>query len=85
MNPKCPLCKNKTTSSVFGKHWWVCQKCNLDIPKTIKTADGEKKYYKTEVDSTSGKWNDNYYIKDGFWVIHQAIGNEGRHIHHIYK
>jgi len=46
---------------------------------TIQTADGEKKYFKTEFEDDNGKWKDNYSIKDGFWVIH-----DGKR-HHIYK
>ena len=46
---------------------------------TIKTAAGEGKYIGTEVEDEKGKWNDNYAINDGFWVIHQ--GDK----HHVYE
>jgi hypothetical protein len=45
---------------------------------SIQTADGEKKYYKTEIEDGWGRWNDNYWIRDGFWVTHH-----GKY-HHVY-
>lgn len=47
--------------------------------ETIKTADGEKKYYGTEIEE-NGVWDDNYSIADGYWVIHH-----GNKYHDIYR
>lgn len=48
---------------------------------TIQTADGEKKYYKTEVEDENGRWGvgRDYSIKSGYWAIH-----EGKY-HHVYN
>jgi len=51
-----------------------------DKPKpTISTAEGTAYYVRTEVEDENGKWSDNYYIRDGYRVIHD--GNK----HYIYK
>ena len=44
----------------------------------INVLGGTAKYVRTEVEDANGNWNDNYYTRDGYWVIHE--GNE----HHIY-
>ena len=49
------------------------------VKPVIETVDGLKHYYKTEVEDSDGNWNDNYSVRDGFWVIH-----EGKY-HHVYK
>lgn len=46
--------------------------------ESIGTADGEMFYYATEIEDKNGNWNQDYTIKDGFWLIH-----EGKY-HHIY-
>jgi len=51
----------------------------IEHKPTIKTANGTAYYVRTEVEGANGKWNDNYFIKDGYWVLH-----EGKY-HHIYK
>jgi hypothetical protein len=50
-----------------------------NIKKEIVTAMGPAHYFGTEIEDKNGRWNDNYYIRDGFWVIH-----EGNH-HHVYR
>jgi hypothetical protein len=44
----------------------------------IDTVGGRAKYIYTEVEDKSGKWNDDYWTRDGYWVIH-----DGKQ-HHIY-
>lgn len=50
-----------------------------NVPKTIGTAAGDAYFVKTEVEDKYGRWNDDYKINDGYWVVHE--GNK----HHIYK
>jgi hypothetical protein len=45
----------------------------------IQVAGGNAYFVKTEVEDAKGKWNDNYYVKDGYYVIHQGKR------HHVYK
>ena len=47
--------------------------------KSIRTVEGEAFYVKTEYEDRSGNWNDNYSVKDGYYVVHEDIA------HHIYK
>lgn len=47
--------------------------------KTINTGAGIAEFVKTEKEDKYGRWNDNYWIRDGYWVIH-----EGKK-HHVYK
>ena len=49
------------------------------VKTSIQVMSGTAKYVKTEVENKFGKWNDNYYVKDGYYVIHH--GNQ----HHLYK
>lgn len=49
------------------------------VVKVIRTADGQKEYFGTEIEDESGDWDDSYAISDGFWVIHN-----GRY-HDIYR
>ena len=49
------------------------------VKPKISTASGEAYYIGTEIEDKNGNWNDNYYIKDGYWVIHQGDR------HHVYK
>ena len=49
------------------------------MEKTIETINGEAEFVKTETEDKNGKWNDNYYTKDGYWVIHRGIK------HDVYK
>jgi len=51
----------------------------VTIPHAINVAGGVADYIKTETEDARGRWNDNYYVKDGFYVIHK--GSE----HYIYK
>ena len=46
---------------------------------TINVAGGEAKFVKTEVEDSQGNWNDNYNVRDGYYVIHQGAK------HHVYK
>ena len=52
---------------------------NPTVQKTINTVAGTAHYIGTEIEDDHGRWNDNYYTRDGYWVIH-----EGKH-HHVYK
>jgi len=47
--------------------------------QTINTFRGVAKYIRTEFEDLNGKWNDNYYISDGYFVIHDGL------LHHVYK
>jgi len=49
------------------------------VKKFIRTAQGKAKFVKTEKEDKYGRWNDNYAVRDGFFVIHN--GNK----HHVYK
>ena len=50
-----------------------------DVSPFIDTVDGRAYFYKTEVEDKNGRWYNDYWIRDGFWVIHE--GNQ----HHVYK
>ena len=45
----------------------------------IDTIRGRALYIRTEEEDAHGRWNDNYYTRDGYYVIH-----EGR-LHHVYQ
>jgi len=49
------------------------------MKEKINTIDGEASFVRTEVEDQFGNWNDNYWTRDGFYVIHE--GNK----HHVYK
>jgi hypothetical protein len=49
------------------------------VPEFIDTVRGKVYFVKTEVEDKYGKWKDDYYTKDGYWVIHR--GKE----HDVYK
>jgi len=49
------------------------------VPHTIDTVAGVATYVKTEVEDRYGRWNDDYWTRDGYYVIH-----EGKR-HHVYK
>jgi len=38
----------------------------------INTAKGKAKLVKVEVEDGEGRWNDNYYTRDGFFVLHEG-------------
>jgi len=46
--------------------------------KTIQTLEGVADFVRTEVER-SDRWNDNYYTRDGFYVVHR--GEE----HDVYR
>jgi hypothetical protein len=50
-----------------------------NVKKTISTAKGPAEYIGTEVEDSNGRWNDNYNVRDGFWVLHEGEK------HHVYK
>jgi len=50
-----------------------------DVQKDIQTVQGQARYVRTEVEDKSGRWNDDYATRDGYYVIHE--GNK----HHVYK
>jgi hypothetical protein len=45
----------------------------------ISVAGGKAHYIKTEVEDSRGKWDDNYFTKDGYYVLHKGKK------HHVYK
>ena len=47
--------------------------------KTIGTVQGVADFVKTEVEDEFGRWNDDYWTREGYYVIH-----EGKK-HHVYK
>jgi len=51
----------------------------MNIKTSIEIMGGTAKYVKTEIEDSKGRWNDNYYVKDGYYVLHQGS------YHHIYK
>lgn len=67
------IMKNKKWSEPKGKNFH-------DKPQsTINVAGGTAHYVLTETEDSRGRWNDDYTIRNGFYVIH-----EGRN-HHVYK
>lgn len=49
------------------------------VKDSISTASGKAFFVRTEKEDSQGKWNDNYKVKDGFYLIHD--GN----LHHVYR
>jgi hypothetical protein len=49
------------------------------VAPTIDTVVGKALFVRTEKEDKSGRWNDSYYTRDGYWVIHQGKK------HHVYK
>lgn len=47
--------------------------------KTIRTVQGIADFVKTETEDKYGHWNDRYYTRDGYWVIHEGTN------HHVYE
>jgi len=45
----------------------------------IHTRAGIAHYFGTEIEDKQGRWNQDYNVKEGFWVIHEGAK------HHIYK
>lgn len=48
------------------------------VGTTINTAWGEALYHHTEVEDATERWNDNWYISSGEFVIHEGIN------HHVF-
>jgi len=46
---------------------------------SIQTSAGEAFFVKTEHENETGRWNDDYWTRDGYYVIHR--GKQ----HHVYK
>lgn len=44
----------------------------------INILGGVAKYVRTEYEDANGKWNDNYNVSQGFYVIHEGTQ------HHVY-
>ena len=65
----------RTDKCMFGESNGRCRKPQHEI----RVAGGVAKYIHTETEDKNGRWNDNYYTRDGYWVLHE--GNK----HHIYK
>jgi hypothetical protein len=58
------------------------KKFKILLDNTIRTADGEKHYFGTEIEDENGNWDDDKYsIANGFWVIHSGSGK----YHDIYR
>ena len=49
------------------------------VKNVIQTVQGKALYIGTEIEDANGKWDDNYPISKGYYVVH-----EGKN-HHIYK
>ena len=49
------------------------------IGTKIDTFMGEAIYLHTEIEDVNGRWNDNWEINDGHFVIHDCES------HHVYK
>jgi hypothetical protein len=48
-------------------------------PESIDTVAGKAFFIKTATEDKYGRWDDDYWTKDGYWVIHR--GKQ----HDIYK
>jgi hypothetical protein len=55
------------------------EKRERGVAPTIDTVAGKALFIKTEIEDKHGRWNDDYYTKDGYWVIHHGKK------HHVYK
>lgn len=49
------------------------------VAPMIDTVAGKALFVRTEKEDKSGRWNDNYYTRDGYWVIHRGKK------HYVYK
>ena len=49
------------------------------IPPMIDTIAGKALFIRTEKEDKFGRWNDRYYTKEGYWVIHRGKK------HDVYK
>jgi len=47
--------------------------------REIEIMGGTAKFVCTEVEDSKGRWNDNYNVRDGYYVIHETPE------HHVYK
>ena len=45
----------------------------------IDTIQGKAYYYITEIEDKNERWNDNYYVTNGFYVTHSGK------FHYVYK
>jgi len=50
-----------------------------DAPREIDVAGGSAKYVCTEIEDSRGRWNDDYNVRDGYFVIHDGEN------HHVYR
>jgi hypothetical protein len=50
----------------------------LGVPTSIQTMNGTGYYIGTEIENNQGEWDQDYYISQGEWVIH-----DGKY-HHVY-
>jgi hypothetical protein len=57
----------------------MVKKILKNVKKSIRTVRGLASYVGTEVEDKFGRWNQDYFTRDGFWLIH-----EGKK-HHIYQ
>jgi hypothetical protein len=48
------------------------------IGTSINTITGEAFYLCTEIEDANGRFNDDYYTRDGYWVTHYPPE------HHVY-
>ena len=51
----------------------------FSVAAVLSTLHGPADYTGTEVEDSRGKWNQEYAIKDGYWVIHTSK------YHHVYS
>ena len=42
----------------------------------IQTASGKAMFVETVVEDANGKWNDNWNVRDGFYVIHRGTEHD---------
>ena len=45
----------------------------------IDTIAGRAKFVRVETEDAQGRWNNNYYTRDGYWVTHHSPK------HYVYK
>ena len=46
---------------------------------TIDTIAGKALYFGTEIEDRQERWNQDYNVNQGFWVIHEGAK------HHVYR
>jgi hypothetical protein len=49
------------------------------VAPMIDTVAGKALFIKTEIEDKYGRWNDDYWTREGYYVIHRGKK------HHVYK